>query len=160
MNRIINRIELPRALKGDEPSGLVKDLESIVTMYRNSPGELDIRPEDDLFDNDLSCMVSYSKRGNERTLEGFAQYRIDSDIKSSSIENLYVDPRTRRKGVGEAIVGAVMSEARRAGVPTLSVFSTTEAIEFYSKIGFRTDNKSTLQDHSPWMVIDTDQKLK
>ncbi len=163
MTRIINTIELPKALKGGEPTGITQDLRSLVNLYHKSTGETfdDYTGAlEDLFENDLACIVSYDKQGNERVLEGFAQYRIDSETKVSSLDNLVVDPRMRKQGVGKAIVGAVMSEARTAGAPILTVYSSPEAVEIYSKIGFRTDNKSTVQQYSPWMVIDTDQKLK
>jgi len=42
----------------------------------------------------------------------------------------------RRKGVGAAILGALMAEARRRGYPEVALSAQTHALEFYRRHGF------------------------
>ena len=53
------------------------------------------------------------------------------------VRHVATDARTARRGVGRAIMGTVMAEARAAGVLRLSSLSTLTAVPFYAALGFR-----------------------
>jgi ribosomal protein S18 acetylase RimI-like enzyme len=113
-------------------------------MYRKSPGlsaTTDKGIHDDLFDNDegLKCAVAYDKAGNSRKLRGFIQYVVESEYGFAHINNLYVDPHERKRGVGRALLDQVIGEATKEGVDDLELFATEEAIAFYKKLGFTQD---------------------
>ena len=47
----------------------------------------------------------------------------------------------RRRGVGEAIMQALVEEARRRGYPEVSLTAPLQAAEFYRELGFEADGK-------------------
>lgn len=144
MPLVVTPLEYPRALTGAKPAGIDADTQTLVDMYRKSPGinaqsDEDIR--DDLFANDegLKCAVAYDKDDGKRRLRGFIQFAIEPDYGFAQINNLYVDPRERERGVGRALLGQVEAEATKQGVNELELFATDEAVEFYKKLGFDQD---------------------
>lgn len=60
------------------------------------------------------------------------------------VTNVAVFPQRRRQGVGEAIVGALLEEARARGGEFLSLEvrpSNTGAVALYEKLGFRQEGR-------------------
>ena len=53
------------------------------------------------------------------------------------VRHVATDARAVRRGVGRAIMGRVMEDARSAGVARLSCLSTLTAVPFYAALGFR-----------------------
>jgi GNAT superfamily N-acetyltransferase len=54
----------------------------------------------------------------------------------ASIEDLYVRPESRRRGVGRALLEAVAGRCKIRGVSYLEVQADDEAAEFYSALGY------------------------
>jgi diamine N-acetyltransferase len=68
-------------------------------------------------------------------------YRLSNPI--CEIENMFVEGQYRRKGVGQALMEAVRSEAKRRKVRRLRVGAIAQnknAIEFYRSQGFKDVN--------------------
>lgn len=59
----------------------------------------------------------------------------------------------RRKGVGAAVLRALMVEARRLGLPELRLSAQHQAIEFYRQFGFETEGEQHIEVGIPhqWM---------
>ena len=55
----------------------------------------------------------------------------------------YVRPGFEGKGVGKALVGALEDEARRLGLSTIRLDSTTTAENFYESLGYVRQGEST-----------------
>ena len=49
---------------------------------------------------------------------------------------LFVDPGFMRRGVGRALMGAVVAEAQRGGHGRIEATTNTHASEFYEQVGF------------------------
>ncbi len=60
----------------------------------------------------------------------------------AEIKSLAVDPDRRKQGVGAALVGTAVEEARRLGVP--QVFALTLEPGFFGKLGFEVVTKESL----------------
>jgi GNAT superfamily N-acetyltransferase len=141
MTRVVTKIEMPHSLRGTEPVGLYKDIDSLREMYKESPGAVvtsDTGIVDELFHNQegASCLAAYEKDADGRHLQGFAQYVLDADIAYGSIDNLFVDEDARRKGAGGALIQRVLKEAREQGIETVNAYATKSAISLYEKQGF------------------------
>jgi GNAT superfamily N-acetyltransferase len=54
----------------------------------------------------------------------------------ASIEDLYVKPDARRRGVGRALLGAVGERCKERGVSYVEV-QTDEAVAFYMSLGYK-----------------------
>ena len=54
----------------------------------------------------------------------------------ASIEDLYVKPYARRRGVGRALLGAVGERCKERGVSYVEV-QTDEAVAFYMSLGYK-----------------------
>ena len=54
----------------------------------------------------------------------------------ASIEDLYVKPDTRRRGVGQALLEAIGERCKARGVSYVEVQTDDEAAEFYSVLGY------------------------
>ena len=54
----------------------------------------------------------------------------------ASIEDLYVKPDTRRRGVGQALLEAIGERRKVRGVSYVEVQTHDEAAEFYSVLGY------------------------
>lgn len=65
----------------------------------------------------------------------------------AEIRSLAVDPAWRGKGVGRAIVQALMQEARDLGLP--QVFALTYQADFFRRLGFHEAPKENLP-HKIW----------
>ncbi len=52
------------------------------------------------------------------------------------LNGLFVEPDLWRQGIGKALVGAAVHEARRRGLSMMTVVANPSAREFYEKCGF------------------------
>lgn len=62
------------------------------------------------------------------------------------LEDLFVDPRSMRQGVGLALVGDIAKRGRHDGVPRLEVTANPHALAFYEAAGFVVDGPGVV----PW----------
>ena len=159
MTRVVTKIEMPHSLRGSEPIGLLKDVDSLREMYKESPGAVVKSDEgivDELFHNQegASCLAAYEKDADGRHLQGFAQYVLDADIAYGSIDNLFVDEDARGEGVGGALIQIVLKEARKKRIETVNAFATKSAISLYEKQGFiiRPGEKIDPEDDTVHMI--------
>ncbi|TNC73061.1 GNAT family N-acetyltransferase [Rubellimicrobium roseum] len=60
------------------------------------------------------------------------------------VRHVATDARAARRGVGRAIMGRVLEEAKGAGMERLSCLSTLTAVPFYAALGFREGPRVTL----------------
>ena len=60
------------------------------------------------------------------------------------VRHVATDARAVRRGVGRALMGRVIEEARAAGMQRLSCLSTLNAVPFYEALGFRTRRRLDL----------------
>jgi len=70
----------------------------------------------------------------ERIL-GFATVTSGPDGRPD-LEDLFVDPRFRRRGIARRLVLDAVATARRAGYRQLSVTGNPHALDFYRSVGF------------------------
>lgn len=54
----------------------------------------------------------------------------------AEVRHLVCDPRRVRQGIGRALIGRVLEEARSAGVQEMVCQSTRTAVPFYTAMGF------------------------
>jgi ribosomal protein S18 acetylase RimI-like enzyme len=67
----------------------------------------------------------------------------------AEITELYIEPASRRKGVGKALIEAALAHARHHGCTEIHLLvdpQNTTAISFYEAVGFRQDCGEMLQD--------------
>jgi GNAT superfamily N-acetyltransferase len=60
------------------------------------------------------------------------------------IRHVVTDDRATRQGIGRAVLGAAMAQARAAGIVQLHCLSTLTAVPFYSALGFAVDGRVSL----------------
>lgn len=72
------------------------------------------------------------KRESERLL-GFGFI----DIEQSRLEAAFVSPSAVGMGIGALLTRALIDKAKKAGVQTLSLSSSLNAVGFYKKLGFK-----------------------
>ncbi len=63
---------------------------------------------------------------------GFVELNLDT----RELEMVYVDPRYARRGVGSAMVSFAEERARAAGVKTLHLRGSLNAVPFYEAMGY------------------------
>ena len=68
------------------------------------------------------------------------------DSENSTLESIFVDPRSIGRGYGKQIADELQSIAKKAGVETLKLSSSLNAVEFYKSIGFKA-GKETFWEH-------------
>jgi GNAT superfamily N-acetyltransferase len=72
--------------------------------------------------------------GDNRVL-GFATVAIDDDGRPD-LEDLFVDPACRRRGIARTLILDAVRTAREAGHQRLSVTGNPHALAFYLAVGF------------------------
>ena len=72
--------------------------------------------------------------GNGRVI-GFVTLAVGPDGRPE-LEDLFVDPAWRRRGVARGLVADVVKTAREAGHRRLSVIGNPHALDFYRAVGF------------------------
>jgi GNAT superfamily N-acetyltransferase len=65
---------------------------------------------------------------------GFATFLVQSGV--AELEDLFVDPAHRRRGVAELLVLDISSRLRKLGFETLEVTANPHAMAFYEYMGF------------------------
>jgi GNAT superfamily N-acetyltransferase len=59
-----------------------------------------------------------------------------AERRTGDVQSVYVVPELRNTGVGAALVGAVLGEARDRGLEHVTVHSSDRAVPFYLRSGF------------------------
>jgi predicted N-acetyltransferase YhbS len=72
---------------------------------------------------------------DEGSVVGFATVAVDQ-YGGLELEDLFVDPGWRRRGVAARLVADAASTAREAGHQSLSVVGNPHALTFYQAVGF------------------------
>lgn len=78
---------------------------------------------------------------------GFLTLRIGTTLhgrRSGTIEELVVDPKSRRGGVGKALVETAIDRARNAGCWSMELATYEDSLDasgFYTKFGFTSSSK-------------------
>ncbi|MDQ6730546.1 MAG: GNAT family N-acetyltransferase [Actinomycetota bacterium] len=57
-------------------------------------------------------------------------------VQGSLLDMLYVDPRVSRRGVASALIGHIMSLARKSGAAELETFASLTARPLFERLGF------------------------
>ena len=101
------------------------------------------RPLTDIYDRIRDFWVATDRQG---MVVGCVAMRIWwHDL--AEVRSLAVDPKTRRRGVGRALVEHCIEEARSLQIP--KVFALTYQAEFFRRIGFERVDKAELP-HKIW----------
>lgn len=78
-------------------------------------------------------------------------------LDSGRIGRLAVRQTWRRKGVGTALLNAVLAAARRSGMKDIYLCAQTQALDFYARHGFSAEGPEYLDAGIPhrtmWLVI-------
>ncbi len=99
------------------------------------------------FENALAQKLLWVAITEEGQPVGFAMVTIDEKGKSAMLAEIDVEPRHQQKGIGKALVQAVIKWAHNEGIRHLSLttFSTVPwNASFYEKMGFRRLSRSEL----------------
>ena len=65
---------------------------------------------------------------------GFATYLVSGGV--AELEDLFVDPDHRRRGIGELLVLDISERVRELGFESLEVTANPHAMAFYEHVGF------------------------
>jgi GNAT superfamily N-acetyltransferase len=118
------------------------DRPALAEIYRRSSlSNAGDRPH--LLEHPDALELPWSDRAAERTrvaiedgrIVGFATVETDGD--HASLEDLFVDPASMRRGIATALLDDVVAAARARGVSRLDVTANSHALEFYVQAGFR-----------------------
>jgi GNAT superfamily N-acetyltransferase len=71
----------------------------------------------------------------ENVVVGFATFLINDDG-IAELEDLFVDPEHRRRGIAELLVLDISGRVRQLGFETLEVTANPHAMAFYEHMGF------------------------
>ena len=82
-----------------------------------------------------SCAVCVARDG-DGALVGMGR-ALGDGVSDAYIQDVVVDPAFRRRGVGGAIVRALIAELRRRGVDWIALVGEPGTGEFYRSLGFR-----------------------
>jgi len=88
-----------------------------------------------------SCAVCAAYDGNGQ-LAGMGR-ALGDGVSDAYIQDVVVDPAYRRRGVGGAIVRALVAELRRRGVDWIGLVGAPGTEEFYRSLGFRAPENFT-----------------
>ena len=72
-------------------------------------------------------------------IAGFAALLIDDCV--AELDGLFVEPELWRRGIGAALIGVAVHEARRQGL-SMTVIANPSAREFYEKCGFTVEGEA------------------
>lgn len=129
--------------------GTSADTETLYPLYKV------LRPKDGVSEQDFARLLAavleehtelWIAEGDKRPL-GFLTLRIGTTLhgrRSGTIEELVVDPKVRRGGVGRALVEKAIERARNAGCWSVELATYDEHPDqggFYEKFGFQSSSK-------------------
>ena len=77
------------------------------------------------------------------TVVGFATLVGTGPVRE--LEDLFVDPRLHRQGIGAVLVADAASLARRDGASRIEVTGNPQASRFYAAVGFQRDGRVRLE---------------
>jgi len=63
------------------------------------------------------------------------------DRRTGDIQSVFVLPELRDAGVGAALIGAILADARNRELELVTVHSSTRAVPFYLRAGFEADRR-------------------
>lgn len=75
-------------------------------------------------------------------LRGCACLAVDQDGRSAEVHAFFIDPNSKRKGIGRLLWTKLLQRAREQGVTALRLDADPYAVPFYEAIGFRTVGES------------------
>lgn len=76
----------------------------------------------------------------DRQLAGMAAMAVSSDV--AELEEFMVEPQFQGRGLGAALMSAVVSECRSPGVKSIGLDTDPHAEPVYRKLGFSTVGQS------------------
>jgi GNAT superfamily N-acetyltransferase len=118
------------------------DVEAIQTVYRraslsNEGDRAALLAHPDALDFDPAPVVEGLTRVavSGGRVVGFATARADG-ADALELDDLFVDPDHRRRGIAAALVHEIERRARSAGVSRIDVTANEHALDFYRSVGF------------------------
>ena len=129
--------------------GTSADTEPLYPLYKL------LRPKDSVSEQDFARLLAavleentelWVAEGDKKPI-GFLTLRIGTTLhgrRSGTIEELVVDPKTRRGGIGRALVEKAIDRARNAGCWSLELATYEDSPDqagFYAKFGFKSSSK-------------------
>lgn len=69
-------------------------------------------------------------------LRGCACLAVDAEGNSAEVHAFFVDPKSKRQGIGRLLWGKLLERAREQGVTDLRLDADPSAVPFYSALGF------------------------
>jgi GNAT superfamily N-acetyltransferase len=72
----------------------------------------------------------------DNVVVGFATFHVNDGV--AELEDLFVDPEHRRRGIAERLVLDISKRVRELGFETLEVTANPHAMAFYEYMGFAT----------------------
>lgn len=139
----IHHPHIRKAVKGDEHQ--IMDLVQELAAYENAPDEVINTPQQlaiDLFQDKICECFVYEI---EDKIVGMALYYISYSTwrgRCLYLEDLYIQPQHRRKGIGKDLFECLIDEANKMGARRMDwqVLDWNEsAIQFYKFIGATLD---------------------
>ncbi|HWA20744.1 MAG TPA: GNAT family N-acetyltransferase [Devosia sp.] len=125
-----------RRARIEERPALIELMRRASLVWDDTRADLLARP--DLIDlPEAQIVAGQVIVAEEGGLLGFAAIlpRTDGDVE---LDGLFTDPLHFRKGIGTALVGAVMSEAAIGAARAVHVVANRNVLGFYEAVGFRT----------------------
>ena len=80
-------------------------------------------------------LIAVVERPDQDTAVGFASIAADHG-EGAELEDLFVDPGWRRRGIARHLVRRIVTMAQDAGHPRLWVTGNPHALDFYRAVGF------------------------
>lgn len=129
--------------------GTSADTEMLYPLYKV------LRPKDNVSEQDFARLLAavleehtelWVAEGDKRPI-GFLTLRIGTTLhgrRSGTIEELVIDPKSRRGGIGRALVEKAIERARNAGCWSLELATYDDHPDqspFYEKFGFKGSSK-------------------
>ena len=118
-------------------------------MGKDQPGDEEIRATVDVLLEDPATEFLLAAPAGEDTAAGVCQLRYRLAIWTGAddcwLEDLFVDGRVRRAGLGRALVAAAFERARARGCRRIDLDvdeDNTRALALYREMGFSTEPKS------------------
>ena len=97
------------------------------------------RLDTERFEHKLIEMPFFVACDSTRRIVGFSAL----NRATREVEYVYVDPRQCRKGIGSALVEAVLVEAARLGFQSVFLIASLNATAFYEATGFKPERTLT-----------------